>query len=184
MTASELCRMLGGKRTGRGKFIAKCSAHSDKSPSLAIRDGDKCVLIKCWSGCSTEAVLAAIGLTYNDLFYDSGRPDPYALREAARLRAIEEKKRKEARQRIREEIDMAWKWNAVKEALGIQLAKTPADDKLASLYHHACDKSRMVTPSANEVNPLLTDVFDKLDPLEGVTSAIVGKQVMRYLERL
>lgn len=79
---------------------------------------------------------------------------------------------------------MAWKWNAVKEALGIQLAKSPGDDKLASLYHHACDKSRMVTPSANEVNPLLTDVFDKRDPLEGVTSAIVGKQVMRYLERL
>ena len=57
------------KGTGEGQFLACCPAHQDKSPSLSIKDcGDGRLLIHCFGGCATDDVLAAIGLTFFDLF--------------------------------------------------------------------------------------------------------------------
>lgn len=71
-------RLDGVKSNGYGKYLARCPAHDDKSPSLAIKeiDGDR-ILIKCWSGCDTQSVLAALGLTFADLFPER-IPDPTA----------------------------------------------------------------------------------------------------------
>ena len=42
--------------------------HDDRSPSLAIKDGDDGrVLVHCFAGCETEDVLAALGLTFADV---------------------------------------------------------------------------------------------------------------------
>lgn len=63
------------KRTGRDSWMACCSAHEDKSPSLAIKQtSDGMVLLKCFAGCSTEEVLGAIGMTFDDLYPEK----PYA----------------------------------------------------------------------------------------------------------
>jgi hypothetical protein len=52
-----------------GGHTAKCPAHNDRNPSLTIGTGrDGRVLIRCWAGCSTESVLQALGLTWQDLF--------------------------------------------------------------------------------------------------------------------
>jgi len=70
MTAGALLSRLDGvKRTGVDRWLAKCPAHDDKRPSLGIRviDGDR-VLVHCWSGCETSKVLAAVGLTFEDLY--------------------------------------------------------------------------------------------------------------------
>ncbi len=58
----------GVKKTGHGKYIARCSAHDDRNPSLAISEGDEGrLLLKCWAGCETEDVLSAVGLKFADV---------------------------------------------------------------------------------------------------------------------
>jgi putative DNA primase/helicase len=52
-----------------GGFKACCPAHDDVNPSLAVNEGDDGkVLLKCWSGCSTEEIVGAMGLRMRDLF--------------------------------------------------------------------------------------------------------------------
>jgi len=53
-----------------GKWMACCPAHKDTSPSLAISEVNDRVLIHCFAGCETEDVMAAIGLSLADLFYN------------------------------------------------------------------------------------------------------------------
>lgn len=64
-----LARMDGVKANGRGKWKACCPVHDDRDPSLSVREAnDGKVLLHCWAGCSTSDVLAAIGLTFADLY--------------------------------------------------------------------------------------------------------------------
>src|SRR5947209_2637635 len=54
-------------------YTACCPAHNDKTPSLSVSEGDDGrVLLKCWTGCKTEDIVAAIGLSMSDLF-----PEPF-----------------------------------------------------------------------------------------------------------
>ncbi len=56
------------RETGYGKYVARCPAHDDKSPSLAIKEcGDGRILLHCFSLCETEDVLSALGLTFADV---------------------------------------------------------------------------------------------------------------------
>lgn len=70
-TASKVMdRVAGLKQTGTSRWIARCPAHEDRSPSLSIReteDGRRC-LLHCFGGCETDDVLTAIGLSFGDLF--------------------------------------------------------------------------------------------------------------------
>ncbi len=60
MTPRTLTAALGGHWSGSGG-MAKCPAHDDHDPSLSIRDGDDGrLLTHCFSGCSAEAVWAAL----------------------------------------------------------------------------------------------------------------------------
>ena len=69
MTVTALLSYLNGVReTSHGKYVSRCPAHDDRSPSLSIKDGDDGrVLIHCFAGCETEDVLSAVGLTFADL---------------------------------------------------------------------------------------------------------------------
>jgi hypothetical protein len=72
MTAAELVGSLESVRArGPNKWSAKCPAHTDKSPSLTIAEGDKGLLVKCWAGCSLQEVCASLGIEQRDLFYDA-----------------------------------------------------------------------------------------------------------------
>ena len=66
MTASELASALHARRTGKGKWVALCPAHGDHTPSLHIAEGRKRpIVLRCMSqGCSTKAILEAIGLSW------------------------------------------------------------------------------------------------------------------------
>ena len=47
---------------------ACCPAHADKNPSLQVKlDGDR-VLLHCFTGCTTDAILDALGWKMRDLF--------------------------------------------------------------------------------------------------------------------
>lgn len=57
--------------TGHGRYIACCPAHSDKNPSLAIRNDNGTVLLKCFAGCSAFEIVSAVGMQLQDLFPQS-----------------------------------------------------------------------------------------------------------------
>ena len=62
-----LMRLDGCRRSGVG-YIAKCPAHDDRAPSLTTRETDDGrILLHCFAGCSPEAVLAAVGMTFHDI---------------------------------------------------------------------------------------------------------------------
>jgi hypothetical protein len=64
----NLVERLHAKRSGKG-WIAKCPVHEDHKPSLSLDEGaDGRALLKCHAGCSTDDVIAALGLTRRDLF--------------------------------------------------------------------------------------------------------------------
>lgn len=70
-----LSRLTHVHPAGRDRWLATCPAHgSGKNKALSIRlAGDK-LLIHCFAGCSAEAVLAALGLTWHDLYAKEARP--------------------------------------------------------------------------------------------------------------
>ena len=70
-----LQRLQGVRETGGDRFIAKCPAHDDNSPSLSIRLADDGrTLIHCFAGCSASEVMAAIGLNLAHLYPDQEQP--------------------------------------------------------------------------------------------------------------
>lgn len=59
------CGPVGSDR----KFMARCPAHDDRSPSLSVGEGlDGRVLLHCFACCSTADIVAALGLHLSDLF--------------------------------------------------------------------------------------------------------------------
>lgn len=54
---------------GERRWKCRCPAHDDRSPSLSISVGDGgTVLVKCFVGCATKDVLAAVGMEMKELF--------------------------------------------------------------------------------------------------------------------
>lgn len=72
MALSDLISRLDRvKRTGQRRWLARCPAHEDRSPSLGVREiEDGRVLVHCFAGCEVEAVLTAVGLNFDALFPD------------------------------------------------------------------------------------------------------------------
>ena len=59
------------RATGKNRWIARCPAHKDSSPSLVITQPDnERVLIHCHAGCSTGDILDSIGLDWGALMPD------------------------------------------------------------------------------------------------------------------
>lgn len=67
--AALLARLNGVKPRGPQRWVARCPAHKDRTPSLSIAElADGRVLINDFGGCSAESVLDALGLTLSDLY--------------------------------------------------------------------------------------------------------------------
>lgn len=94
MSRDSLLSVLEGiKRTGQGKWLAKCPSHEDRTASLSIRElDDHRVLVHCFAGCSIEEVLGAVGLTFEALYpekeIEHGKPERRPFPAADILRAI------------------------------------------------------------------------------------------------
>jgi hypothetical protein len=91
-----LSRLHGVRRTGAGRWIARCPAHDDRTPSLSIRElDDKRILLHCFGGCSVHDVLAAVGLEMDALFPErpigDRKPEryPFSAMDALRCLAFE-----------------------------------------------------------------------------------------------
>jgi putative DNA primase/helicase len=60
MTAEALARALGGRKSG-SSWMARCPAHDDREPSLAISDAHSGrTLVRCHSGCDQWSVISAL----------------------------------------------------------------------------------------------------------------------------
>ena len=83
LTAFPDARKVGGH------YMARCPAHDDDTPSLAIKERDGKILLKDFGGCEPEKVLAAVGRSWADLFNDNGASPRYSIRDhSGALRAI------------------------------------------------------------------------------------------------
>lgn len=82
------------KRTGPNTWVASCPTRDDKHPSMTIKElDDGRLLIHDFGGDSTGEILAAIGLTFSDLFPTRdtdhrGKPERRPFPAADVLRAL------------------------------------------------------------------------------------------------
>jgi hypothetical protein len=66
MTIEQLAKLFSAR--GHGKRIrAKCPVHKSRGLTLALYDDGGQLSVKCFAGCSQDDVLAAVGLTWQDL---------------------------------------------------------------------------------------------------------------------
>lgn len=71
-----LDRLSGVRRTGQDQWTARCPAHDDSSPSLAIKElSDGRILIHCHAGCGGSDVMESLGLSLGDLYPEGMRGD-------------------------------------------------------------------------------------------------------------
>jgi len=69
MTTTEIAQRLNAKPTGPMEWTAICPGHDDTNASLSVTEGrDGKTLLHCHAGCTTEQIVAAVGLKMSDLF--------------------------------------------------------------------------------------------------------------------
>lgn len=71
------------------RWTAKCPAHDDGQNSLGVHvtESGK-ILLKCYAGCSTEDIVAAMGLKMSDLFADDGKKSGRKSKKASAPKAV------------------------------------------------------------------------------------------------
>ena len=79
MTASQLARQLHGKKAGT-RYQCRCPtllhAHGDRNRSLSVwQSEDGWVRLHCFTGCSRDEILAALGLKVRDLALNEFKPN-------------------------------------------------------------------------------------------------------------
>lgn len=132
MSAFDLVtsRLEGFKPRGPGRGMARCPAHKDRRASLSVRETDAgAVLLHCFGACEVEAVVAALGLSMEDLFPARGEPGhgrgsdrkPYSVRDLIDA--------------LRAELSVAW---VLLADLEVGKEPTAADRRRAGLAKARC----------------------------------------------
>jgi putative DNA primase/helicase len=104
VTAEHIAGVLGGAgRTGQW-WRARCPVHLGNSSSLALRDGQRGLIVKCHAGCSKAAVRAALHRL--DLDTRTAAPEP---RDPEKLRLRQEAETADRKRRIAIALDI---WNS------------------------------------------------------------------------
>jgi len=84
---------LRNVRSSGGGWTAQCPGHDDRQNSLSIGEGDDGrVLLTCHAGCSTEAIVKALGLSLVALFENKGGGGADHPRESRSSRQAHRKK--------------------------------------------------------------------------------------------
>lgn len=93
MTLDQFLNRLDKVKRNGERYLARCPAHEDRSPSLSITEGDDGrILVHCFGGCQPADIVGSMGLELKDLFLDSG--------------LTAEQRQEYALQRRREELDL------------------------------------------------------------------------------
>lgn len=150
--AAQVAEHLQARRTGPGRWIAKCPAHDDRSPSLSIAAGrEGRALVRCFAGCDLAQILAASGLTPGSLF-SGPRLKPQQLAAAAAERDRRQQAHQAQRETEREAVDwlrLRWQANAQTVAqLAHRLTLMPDDapgaSALTTHFHRVLMEQRLI----------------------------------------
>ena len=69
MTVHEFLSRFDKVKKAGGQYLVCCPAHADSTPSLAVKEGSAgTILLTDHGGCSTDAILKAMGLDPSALF--------------------------------------------------------------------------------------------------------------------
>lgn len=69
MTVEEILSRFDHHHAIAGGWMVRCPCHDDQTDSLSLSEGsDGRVLLHCHAGCSTAAIVAALGVSLTDLF--------------------------------------------------------------------------------------------------------------------
>ncbi len=82
MIAAKIAAALGGAYRSGGWWRCRCPVHASQGATLALRDGDRALIVKCWAGCDPRDVLAELrrrGLIGGDAANDPVRPPSPAI---------------------------------------------------------------------------------------------------------
>ena len=74
MVDAVLASLDSVRQRGPGQWVARCPVHEDNSPSLSIGEEADRILLHCFALCDNRDIVAALGLTMPDLFFDSSIP--------------------------------------------------------------------------------------------------------------
>lgn len=151
-STERIVEHFGGRRVSSGRWMAKCPAHPDRSPSLSIATGrDGKVLVRCFAGCELSAVLQNAGLTIDDLFPGPPpAPEKLAAITAERDRkvAVDRAQRAEERAAVdwlrlrRQELDRDLPQLA--RELAMMPDGTPGEKALTAHFHGVLAQMRFV----------------------------------------
>jgi hypothetical protein len=151
MTASAFASLLDARSIGSGKWMARCPAHKDRSPSLSIGIGrDSRILANCLAGCSLTAILRAMGLRLCDLF----SPVPPSPEQRKKLEAQRERERRAGR-RIGEAAECARQLDDNVDRIGAVLAtlsnEDPRGPEMTRLFHEASTAAQLAEQAWQEI---------------------------------
>lgn len=184
MIAAQLAKRLRAKKIGKGKWLAKCPAHSDHKPSLSVREGKEAIMINCFSGCGKKAVLSALGLTFRDLWYSDKRLTGRELRE------LEEKARAQELEEIRQYqhlMMLVRKCNRyADEARDAMLRSMGLEDCIqgdnwAAMFHRLLAQARSVSDEVKNIERAMQIVDDRP---EGAFVGRAWEPEMRWARRI
>jgi hypothetical protein len=66
---------LEARKARAGGWMSRCPAHPDRERSMSLRLADDGrLLVNCFAGCRTDAIVAALGLELRDLFPGAAAP--------------------------------------------------------------------------------------------------------------
>jgi len=92
MTAAEIALALGGRYRSGAWWRCRCLVHGSQGAALALCDGERALIVRCWAGCQPRDVLAELrrrGLP-NAYAGDTAKPpDPAAERRRNRRPSAE-----------------------------------------------------------------------------------------------
>ena len=81
MNFDDLLARFEGVKPRADSYVARCPAHEDDTPSLALRETpDGRTLLHCFAGCDVTDILASVDARVSDLFPDSERHSTRGLR--------------------------------------------------------------------------------------------------------
>ncbi len=151
-SAARVAAHLQARRTGPGRWVAKCPAHADGSPSLSVAAGrDGRVLVRCFAGCALVDVLAAAGLSMSSLFSGPPRTSQQisaTLAEREQRRALDRAQRQEERSAV-EWLRLHWlalehDVPRLARRLALMEENAPGAPALTNHFHHLLAAQRCI----------------------------------------
>lgn len=107
MSAERIARLIGGASCSGGWWRCRCPVHDSRGATLALRDGERGLIVKCHAGCERSKIIAELHRRGVIGRHPEQRPFDSPIQQAARTNDVAG--RIAAAQRV---------WNTAQDAVG------------------------------------------------------------------